>query len=138
MENRRVVFDTNWYISASINQRSRRRLYSLLLRSDLAIFYSDELVAEYRRVINRPKFKKYILAHQYNRFLRLILPRLHHVTIQQPPPVPSRDPSDNYLLALSAEAEAGYLVTGDPDLLVLQTVGATRIVTMAQFLEILA
>lgn len=138
MENRRIVFDTNWYISASINRHSRRRLYSLLLRSDLAIFYSDELVAEYRRVINRPKFKKYIRAHQYNRFLGLILPRLHHVTVKQSPPVLSRDPSDNYLLALSAEAEAEYLVTGDPDLLVLQTVGATQIVTMARFLELLA
>jgi hypothetical protein len=138
MENRRVVIDTNWYISASINQRSRRRLYSLLLRADLTIFYCDELVAEYRRVINRPKFKKYIRAHQYNRFLRLILLRLHLVTLQQPFPNLSRDPNDNYLLALSAEAEAEYLVTGDPDLLVLQSVGTTRIVTMAQFLEILA
>jgi predicted nucleic acid-binding protein len=35
-----------------------------------------------------------------------------------PPPVGSRDPDDDYLLALAIDRRA-YLVTGDQDLLVL-------------------
>lgn len=134
MENRRVVFDTNWYVSASINRHSRRRLYNLLIRSDLTIFYCDELIAEFRRVMTRSKFRKYIRANQYNRFLRLVISRLHYIELNQSSLLQSRDPKDNYLLALSAETGAHFLVTGDPDLLVLQKIGATQIMTMAEFL----
>jgi len=48
-----------------------------------------------------------------------------------------RDVKDNYLLALSKDADADYLITGDKDLLVLKQFENTLIVTLAQFLEII-
>lgn len=49
-----------------------------------------------------------------------------------------RDPKDDYLLALAQEAKADYLLTGDKDLLVLEYIGKTQIITVSFFEEILS
>jgi predicted nucleic acid-binding protein len=50
----------------------------------------------------------------------------------------SRDPADNYLLAMVEAVEAEYLVTGDKrDLLALESHGPTRIVTARELLKVL-
>jgi putative PIN family toxin of toxin-antitoxin system len=40
----RVILDTNWYISATINRRSRRLLYQLLTNNNIVILFSDEIL----------------------------------------------------------------------------------------------
>jgi predicted nucleic acid-binding protein len=44
-----------------------------------------------------------------------------------------RDPKDNYLLSLSIDANAHYLISGDDDLLVLQQINDTSIVNFTDF-----
>ena len=39
----KLILDTNWYISASINRKSRRTLYELLIDKRLTILYTDRL-----------------------------------------------------------------------------------------------
>jgi hypothetical protein len=46
-----------------------------------------------------------------------------------------RDPKDEFLLALSKESKANYLITGDKDLLDIKVYGRTKIVTVKQFKE---
>lgn len=133
----RVIFDSNWYISASINRNSRRRLYNLLINDYLTIFYSSELLNEYKSVIFRKKFEKYIRQDHVNRFIGLILTRLKPVEIKTIVRL-SRDANDNYLLSMSLDCAADYLVTGDPDLLELKEFGKTKILTMAEFMLIIA
>ena len=48
-----------------------------------------------------------------------------------------RDTKDEFLLALSKDGKADYLVTGDKDLLSLYRYRKTDIVTFSQFIEIL-
>ncbi|MCB0527948.1 MAG: putative toxin-antitoxin system toxin component, PIN family [Saprospiraceae bacterium] len=131
-----IILDTNWYVSASINRNSRRRLYELLTRENLTIFYSRELLEEYQAVISRKKFNKYIGIHQANRFINLVMTRLVPVEIKSPVHK-SRDTKDNFLLSMSIDCAADYLVTGDPDLLELKKFEETIILTMAEFLEII-
>lgn len=133
----RIVLDTNWYVSASINRKSRRTLYHLLIDERLQILYTDRLLEEFSEVIYRPKFEKIIVAEQIRRFVRLILPVLEYVELKTPI-VLSRDPKDNFLLSLSKDGNAEYLVTGDPDLLVIGQFEKTQIVTMAEFQRVLA
>lgn len=132
----RIVLDTNWYVSASINRKSRRTLYHLLTNERLLALYTDRLLDEFSEVIYRPKFEKFITPDQIQRFIRLILPALKHIPLKTPVTL-SRDPKDNYLLSLSKDGNAKYLVTGDPDLLVISKFGNTKIVTMAEFLQVL-
>ncbi len=132
----KVILDTNWYISATISKKSRRSFYKLLVDKRLDIIYADELLAEYQLVMNRKKFLKLILPAQVQRFIYLILPKLLRVVIKTSVQL-SRDAKDDYLLALSIDSNAKYLVTGDNDLLVLGKIANTKIITMSEFLEIL-
>lgn len=132
----KIVLDTNWYVSASINRNSRRRLYDLLINDNLTIFYSRELLAEYESVISRKKFEKFIRPEQVNRFIGLVLTRLKPVEIKTLVRL-SRDAKDNFLLSMAINCGADYLVTGDPDLLVIKVFGKTKILNMAEFSKII-
>jgi len=123
-------------VSASINRTSRRRLYDLLINENLTIFYSRELLAEYESVISRKKFEKYIRQEQVSRFIGLVLTRLRPVEIKTLVRL-SRDAKDNFLLSMSIDCGANYLVTGDPDLLVLKEFGKTKILSMTEFSKLI-
>jgi putative PIN family toxin of toxin-antitoxin system len=94
-----VILDTNWYISASINRESRRRLYRLLTDPNIQIIFSKEILREYHDVIDRPKFQNIITKGQALRFINLVLPFLKEVAITTSTER-SRDAKDNHLLAL--------------------------------------
>lgn len=128
----KIILDTNWYISASINRKSRRLVYNILSDKHFTIFYSRELLHEYQQVIRRRKFNRIISEPQVLRFLTLLLPRMVETEIGEHVNQ-SRDIKDNYLLAMALESQADYLVTGDRDLLVLEKIGVTKIVSMHQF-----
>lgn len=103
-----------------------------MIDEDLTIFYSSALLHEYKSVILRKKFEKYIRPDQVDRFITLVLTRLKPVEIKTVVHL-SRDVEDNYLLSISLDSSADYLVTGDPDLLTFNGVGKTKILTMAEF-----
>ncbi len=54
----KVILDTNWYISASINRKSRRTLYDILTNPSFEIFYSKELVQNFRMLSAAQSFEK--------------------------------------------------------------------------------
>lgn len=64
----KVILDTNWYISASINAKSWRKLYELLQHEKMEVIYSQELLAECKEVM-RKKFSKKISTNQVLRFI---------------------------------------------------------------------
>jgi len=53
------------------------------------------------------------------------------------PPI-TRDPKDDHLLAYAVIGQGGHLLSGDKDLLVLQTAGTVSIVNFAQFSQLLS
>ncbi len=132
-----VILDTNWYVSATINKNSRRVLYKLLINQNLTILFCDEILKEYTLVIAREKFKKIIKTKQVTRFMNLVMSKIEIIELKANLEG-SRDPKDNFLLSLSFDCIADYLITGDLDLLVLQTTGLTKIVTLRDFLEIIS
>jgi uncharacterized protein len=130
----KIILDCNWYISAFINRKSRRTVFSLINNPKLSLIYSDELLAEYNTVISRVKFQVIITKSQANRFISFLKPRLLKV-ISLKMVDASRDKKDNYLLALSKASKADYLITGDKDLLMLKVFRGTGIVKMSEFLD---
>ena len=64
--------------------------------------------------------------------VRCVEKRAYRCIIQQAV-VSVRDPKDLYLLSLCETVDANYLISGDNDLLELQTYEKTRIVSPAQF-----
>jgi len=128
----KIILDTNWYVSATINQKSRRVLYEILTNPNLQVIYSQEILQEYLEVIGRAKFRKFVSKSQISRFINLILPRLSEIPITTAVQI-NRDKDDDYLLALALDSNADFLVTGDDDLLVLKQIGKTKIVKMSEF-----
>lgn len=132
-----VVIDANWYISACINKNSRRTLYHTILKNThLQIFYSTELLQEFEGVITRKKFAKIIAPHQVVRFISLPMLFLKEVPVTTKPTL-VRDAKDDYLLGICESCNADFLITGDADLLTLETYKNTTIVTMGQFVRLL-
>src|SRR5882724_2982107 len=120
----RIVLDTNWYISATINRNSRRQLYNILTNNNITALFCEQMLDEYRSVIGRSKFKRSITSNQISRFTNLVVPQLETIEIKTLFEL-SRDVNDNYPLSLSIDGNADHLITGDMDLLVLEQIGRT-------------
>jgi uncharacterized protein len=128
----RAVVDVNVLISAALSangpsaeilRASRDGLFELVV--------SEMLLAELRRALGYPKLRKRIPPDKAAAFTNWVAD--HAILAEDPPdapPVGSRDPDDDYLLALAISRRA-YLVTGDQDLLVLSD--DLPILTPAQF-----
>jgi putative PIN family toxin of toxin-antitoxin system len=89
-------------------------------------------MTELAAVLSRRKFDPYVTIEARKAFLRL-LGRIVEIV-----PVPyvveaCRDPRDDKLLELAVNGEAGYIVTGDADFLVLNPSRGAAIVTLSVF-----
>lgn len=115
----RVVVDANVFVSAAIAKgASHRILQRWLEHSDFEIVACQMLLDEILSVTTtRPRVAERIDRRLANRFI-------HHLTTEvglEPNPNDiqrwTRDPKDDYLVALAREHGAEFIVTGDKDLL---------------------
>lgn len=132
----RVVIDTNLYISALINENSRRRPDLILDNTQFKIVTDNALFKELSLVSSRPKFSRFASESQIKRFLELLHERsLNFETTSVVRRSP--DPKDDFLLALCKGSSSDYLITGNKiDLLDLKRFEKTEIVTLSQFLDL--
>ena len=116
----RAVVDVNVLISGALSAKGPS---AEILRASrdgkFELVVSESLLAELTRTLAYPKLRKRIPPEKAAAFANWV--RDHGSVADDPaspPPVGSRDPDDDYLLALAIDRRA-YLVTGDKDLLVL-------------------
>ena len=136
----RAVLDANVIISALL---SRSGSPAVVLRAwqdgQFELIFSPLLLAELERAFAYPKLRRRISAEEAEAVIDWLR---HAATVapdpDEPPPTRSRDPGDDYLLALAA-AENALLVSGDEHLLSLEGPLARRlpIHSPAAFLELL-
>jgi hypothetical protein len=116
----RAVVDVNVLISGILSAKgSSAEVLRASRDGQFELVISENLLAELERTLSYPKLRKRIPAEEAAAFLNWV--RAHGRLAEDPaspPPVSSRDPDDDYLLALAIDRRA-YLVTGDQDLLVL-------------------
>ena len=129
----RIVVDTNWWISLLIN-RYDSQLTSILLRTDVVICASDELVDEIFATLRYPKLEKYLKPQIVKEFMAFF-PQAVELTKVNSKINVCRDAKDNFLLSLSKDANADFLITGDKDLLVLEQFENTIILTLSDFID---
>jgi putative PIN family toxin of toxin-antitoxin system len=127
----RVILDSNVLIAAVAGRGLCESLLELCLEEhDLII--SEELLGEvHRNLVKRIKLPDAVASD----FCRLLRNNAIMATPEAVSPGACRDPKDIYLLGLSESADAGFLVTGDKDLIESGWRGATKIVTPRQFWE---
>jgi putative PIN family toxin of toxin-antitoxin system len=107
------------------------------LTGGFTLVVSPALLAEYTSALGKRRIQKYVpfkRAEREGRIAQLAAladvvddTQLYHADL--------RDPDDAIVLAAAAEGRAGYIVTGDEDLLVLRVFETTVIVTPRAFLR---
>lgn len=99
------------------------------------LVYSEETMAEWVDVFTRPNFDKYISLEDRLDAIAVFetRPQLIYITEQV---IACRDPKDDKFLSLAVTANASCIITGDKDLLMLNTFQNIPIVTPAQFLQL--
>lgn len=134
----RVVLDTNILLSGIISPRGTpARLIEAWLDRRFVLISHHEQLAELREVSRRPKIRALVTSAAIGRVVNQIS-RIAEIPGKLPPIERSRDPRDDFLLALCEASEADWLVTGDKaDLLALERHARARIATAATFAAML-
>jgi putative PIN family toxin of toxin-antitoxin system len=133
MKSKKVILDTNLWISFLISKKFNT-IDSLINNGDIVLIFSEESLEEFVTVVRRPKISKYItesdideilsLFHKYGKLIKVVSSVAD-----------CRDQKDNFLLNLAIDSYADYLVTGDSDLLTINHIKKTKIVTWNDFIK---
>ena len=129
----RIIIDTNLWISFLIT-KDFTKLDEIIFSRHAILVFSQELLDEFLEVARRPKFRRFFSASDIEEILETIDEYADFVKVQTKIEV-CRDTKDNFLLSLSIDGNADFLVTGDKDLLDLTKFGETTIVTISDFLQ---
>ena len=129
----RIIIDTNLWISFLIT-KDFTKLDEIIFSRHGVLVFSQELLDEFLEVARRPKFRRFFSSDDIEEILETIDEYADFVKVQTKTEV-CRDPKDNFLLSLSIDGNADFLLTGDKDLLDLSKFGETNIKTISSFLE---
>lgn len=134
MSNLRFVLDTNVVVSALLLPHSvTRRAFDTAFQRGL-VLVSTTTLDELDAVLHRKKFDRYIAKELRLQFLSAFIRDTVLIDVTDVVAV-CRDPKDNKFLELALSGNATAIVSGDPDLLVLDPFGYVSIVTPQTFLD---
>lgn len=129
-----VVLDAGVFVSAAITPTG---VASRVLTAGVEGRFQYLLCPRLVGVLARPKFTRVVSDEERQRFLAEVLAAGWDVSDPAEIPAVSRDPDDDYLLALAAEHQAERVVTGDADLLDIAD-PPVPVIGLRAFLELLA
>jgi putative PIN family toxin of toxin-antitoxin system len=133
MRNKKIILDTNLWISFLITKKLIE-IDNLIENKKITLIFSDELIAEFVEVVQRPKFEKYFSKEDIEKILNYFDQFGKLIKVKSDIQI-CRDEKDNFLLNLSVDSKADYLITGDSDLLVLEKIERTKIMNFTEFVK---
>ncbi len=136
----KAVLDTNVLVSGLL-KRGRSGIPDQILRKidKFELFLSTDILEETQQVLHYPRIqKKYRFTEaeiqDYLDYLRAISQIVEGISTLK---VIREDPDDDMILACAIQAQADYVVSGDPHLKRLKTYQAIQIISPAEFLKLL-
>jgi uncharacterized protein len=111
----RLVLDPNVLISAAIADGVCRRLVDLAAVGAVRIVACPRLMDELEQVLSRDRFLRWRTRAQLDSFVAGIVLIAEMVSDPTDCPGVTRDPEDDYLVALVLSARAHLLCSGDKD-----------------------
>jgi hypothetical protein len=132
----RVVVDTNVFVSSFLSPGSTpRKIIDLWKRGDLILCLSPAIIEEYVLVLGRLGLEG---EPELGELLKL-LKKKSNILFTAPPgelKVVEADPADDKFIECALQAKAGFVISGDKDLLDVGSYERIRIVTPVQFLDL--
>jgi putative PIN family toxin of toxin-antitoxin system len=134
-----VLLDTNIFISYLLSHRPTSpiaQVMTALFERRFVLRMPAELLEELvRTLIKKPYLKDRIRVAEAEHLVTQLSSLAESISpIAKKIPAITRDPTDDYLPAYAQLGQVDYLVTGDPDLLVLKRVGQVKIVSPRTFI----
>lgn len=116
----RVILDANVFVSAAIQRGASHRIVAAWLAgtADFEVVMCPELLGEVREVLTtRPRLRKWISLQNATLFVETIEAVVDLVEDPGEVEAETRDPNDDYLIALARTHDVDVVVSGDKDLL---------------------
>lgn len=110
---KKVIIDTNLWISFLIS-KNYSQLDEIIFSRKCILIFSEELLDEFLTVIKRPKFRKFFSQADTENLIETIQEYAEFVDVKSNVNI-CRDIKDNFLLSLSKDSKAVFLITGDND-----------------------
>ena len=130
----RIVVDTNVVASAVLFGGKPGALIRFVLTHAVSAVATQEIIAEYQSTIDSlfQKYKGRDLFFSADSIYSAmeIIPAQTRVDV-------CRDPDDNKFISCAIDGQCYYIVSGDKDLLTLKEYSDVKIVTVAEFFELL-
>lgn len=115
MRNKKFVLDVNIWVSYFITKHYDLLAY-IKYENKLEIFYCDELITEFERVLNYKHLKKYKINSK--EAVNIIKAICVYRELQHPiKKYLTTDADDNYIIALALQTNSGFVTSGDRDIL---------------------
>ena len=125
-KSKKVIIDTNLWISFLIS-KNYNQLDKIIFERKCTLVFSDELLEEFLTVTKRPKFRRFFTQEDTENLIETIQEFGDFFDVVSNVNV-CRDTKDNFLLSLSKDSKANFLITGDNDLLELKSFESTKII----------
>lgn len=131
---KKVVIDTNIFISGFGWSGKPNALLTLLKNNQIVNYFSPGIFEELKRVVSYPKLQfAESLQNKILEFVffnsKLVEPKEHITVIVD-------DPDDNKFLECAVEANAEFVISGDPHLLKIGEYKTVMILDVDEFLNI--
>lgn len=134
MLNNKFICDTNVLLSSILSKNSPPYQAVNYIENNGLFVFSQETFSELVEVLNREKFDKYISRQTRDVFIQQMYSNSLIYEVYQKVNI-CRDPKDNKFLDVAISSYANCLITGDEDLLILEYIGNTSIITPREFVE---
>ena len=133
----KLIIDTNVLVSSLIQRSYPFVIFDyVLMKRQIELCISDDLLNEYIDVLNRIKFFKY---PDYEVRSKILLSDIKKFGIKYSPSVKIdiiKDEVDNRLLDLAETCNADYLITGNAKHFLMKKYKNTKIVSPKEFWEL--
>ena len=129
---KKIIIDTNLQISFLIS-KDFTKLDEIIFTRSARLIFSQELIDEFIEVDHRPKMRRFFTKSEIEQILDTIDEFADFINVESKIDI-CRDPKDIFLLSLSIDSHADFLLTGDIDLLIIEKIENTVIITISNFL----
>ena len=135
----RLVLDTNVVISAFLWGGRPLELVRASASGEAEFFTSEALIAELTASLSKPRLARQLQASGFTAAEHVANYQLITTAVEPAilPAAVSRDPDDDIVLACALAAAADAVVSGDDDLLVLQSYAGISILNVGEALAMM-
>lgn len=131
----KAVLDSNIFISGILFGGNPRKIIDLVIEGKIRLCISSDVLKEIKEVLERDKFG---FSSDITRQIIIEIESLSEfITPVKKHSVVTRDSDDNAIIDCAIEADADYIITGDNDLLSLKEYKNIKIISAADFMNII-